>query len=119
MFVIYYLYYRIFKLIKLVSLKSSSYQSRVVFFYSLVTALNVVTLLKVFGWDVLINKYYAIFGALIWYVFWTRFFFNPVRFKNILDRYDRESITVEIIGSMVVFIYIIASFIVFVRIMAN
>ena len=119
MLVLYYLYYRIFKLIKLVSLKSSSYQSKVAFFFSMVTGLNIVTLLKVFGYNVLVNKYYVMFGALAWFIFWTRIFLNPIRFKKILSKFDGESIIVEIIGGVVVFVYMIASFLVFVMVMAG
>lgn len=117
MIAIYYLYYRIFKLIKLISLKSSYFRGRVVFFFSMATGCNLVTLLKVIGINVLTNKFIIIICAFIWFIFWLKFFNNPDRLKKILELFDNETFLHKVFGGLGVIVYLIGSFIFFIKTM--
>lgn len=111
-----YLYFRILKLIKLISLSNSFYYSRAVFFFSLMTGLNISSLISLLGFRIFENTYITIFGAIIWFVIWFRVFTTPRRYKEILHRFDNETVIGGIIGGVITVLYMIFSFIFFIKV---
>jgi len=116
---IYYLYYRYYRVIKSVSLKTSYYQARVIFFFSMVTGSNIAIVIKLSNLEMVVNKYYLVAGALIWFFFWFFFFSRSKRLSSLIKRFEMESLTHRIIGGIGVILYSLASFIVFIIVMIN
>lgn len=116
---IYYLYYRYYRVIKSVNLKTSYYQARVIFFFSIVTGSNIAIVIKISNLEMGINKYYLVAGILIWFFFWFFIFSRSKRLSSLNKRFEKESLTHRIIGGIGVILYSLASFIIFIIAVVN
>lgn len=119
MTIVYYIYYRIFALIKSISLKSSYLQGRVAFFFSLSTGSNFATIVKLSGLNVISNKIILIIIAIIWFLFFLKFFNIPARHQKILSRFSNETLHHKLLGGFGVVIYLFASLMVFIKVMTK
>ena len=119
MITIYYLYYRFYRLGKSISLTNSYYKGRAVLFFSLATAINILTIANVVKIEVLKNKYFSIGFGLLWFFFWLRIFTEPKRFKRIIKQFENETISHRIIGGIGVVFYSIISFLLFIKVMTG
>jgi hypothetical protein len=114
-----YLYFRFYRIIKSVSLKTSYYQVRVVFFFSMITGCNLATVFKLADLEINLNRYYVTAIGLIWFFFWLLFFSKSTSLESTIKRFEKETGTHRLIGGMVLILYSVASFIIFINVMAN
>ncbi|MEX2410256.1 MAG: hypothetical protein WD607_02600 [Candidatus Paceibacterota bacterium] len=114
-----YLYYRYYRLVKSISLKSSYFQVRVVFFFSMITGSNIVSAIKIANIEIDLNRYLVIAIGVVWFFFWLFFFSKSTYLESALKRFEKESTTHRFIGGIGVILYSIASFTVFINVMFN
>ena len=85
----------------------------------MVTGSNIAIVIKLSNLEMVVNKYYLVAGALIWFFFCFFFFSRSKRLSSLIKRFEMESLTHRIIGGIVVILYSLASFIVFFIVMIN
>ncbi len=117
MIVIHYLYFRIFRLIKFVSLRSTYHKGRVAFFFAITTEANIITIFTIIGIDLLKNWFIIMSFSLAWLFFWISYFSKLNRLKLIIKRFNGESLSHQVLGSLGTVIYILLSFAVFIKVM--